>query len=181
MHLSAPSTRRSAHWHSVNLRSVSHEFLIERAPGGVKVSIPRRPSPMPELGHLDQQGRELFNTVSQSPFAQIATNYGKDMLKNSKVRVLSETRDLIHSTDFLLLLHRAAQVLFQCQQLVCAEQTARPSPPLPAEGTRRHHERVAHVSRLQSWKRQVVRKDEMEFFCPPRDDVNAPDLCMHRH
>lgn len=48
---------------------------------------------MPELGHLDQQGRELFNTVSQSPFAQIATNYGKDMLKNSKVRVLSETQE----------------------------------------------------------------------------------------
>lgn len=40
---------------------------------------------MPELGQLDQQGRELFNTVTQSPFAQIATNYGKDMLKNSKV------------------------------------------------------------------------------------------------
>ena len=41
---------------------------------------------MAELGNLDQQGRDLFNTMAQNPFAQIATNYGKDMLKNSKVR-----------------------------------------------------------------------------------------------
>ncbi len=34
------------------------------------------------------QGKELFNTVSASPFTQMGLNYGKNMWEKSKVRNL---------------------------------------------------------------------------------------------
>jgi len=99
-----------------------------------------------DLTAMDQSGRELFNSVAQNPFAQIAAGYGKNVLANSRFTSFFSLEPFKYYFNV-----NNSYVLNKIKVLLCP---------------------YLH----KSWKRQKIRKDEQEFFCPPRDDVNAPDL-----
>jgi hypothetical protein len=85
-------------------------------------------------------------SVAASPFAQMGLQYGKNVFNNSRVSSLLSLEPLKYYFNV-----NNSYVINKVRVLLFP---------------------WAH----KTWKRQMIRRDEAEFFCPPRDDLNAPDL-----
>jgi len=96
----------------------------------------------------EQVGRELFQNVSANPLTQIGLNYGKNMWERSRVSSWFSLDPLKYYFNV-----NNSYVVNKLKILLCP---------------------FLH----KSWKRQLIRKNDMEFYCPPRDDINAPDLYL---
>jgi hypothetical protein len=99
-----------------------------------------------DLARANDQGKEFLQTMGASPITQLSLNYGKSMWDRSRMSSWFSLEPFKYYFNV-----NNTFVLQKLRVLACP---------------------FLH----KSWKRQTVRQDELEFFCPPRDDVNAPDL-----
>jgi len=134
-------------------QGLNPEAAYQPAPAQAHASYPgRRPQGNPtgllydDLARANDQGREFLQTVGASPITQLGFNYGKSMWERSRMSSWLSLEPFKYYFNV-----NNSFVLQKLKILACP---------------------FLH----KSWKRQTVRQDELEFFCPPRDDVNAPDL-----